>query len=129
MLSAVFESRPFQMFPTWVWELAFVTAVLALVALVSGGTGPAWLAALAVVLTFAHVQVATRLDEAEMSRPVAVVVCRAWLDRYLVAKEAVWVALFAITGAWPAVVGCAVFLLYPGWRRFYRRARGSRVVR
>lgn len=107
--------------PTWVWELSVASTLLGAVAHVSGGEPVQWLSALAVLLSFAHAQVASRLDEAEERRTERVVHCRAWLVRYLVAKEAAWVAVFALTGAWPAVAGCALFLAYPAWRRWWRR--------
>jgi hypothetical protein len=46
--------------------------------------------------------------------------CVAWLQRYWVLKEVAWVAYFLATGAVSALVGCAVFLAHPFWRRWYR---------
>lgn len=114
-----------QLLPTWVWELSVAGFALAVTAYVSGAGLVQWLAALAVTLTFAHVQVATRLREAEVARTEVVVHCHVWLDRYLVAKEAAWVVVFMVTSAWPAVVGCGLFLLYPVWRQIYNRLRAD----
>jgi hypothetical protein len=90
---------------------------------VAAWTGDGWISALAVVLSFAHMQVADRLAEAEERRPSRDVECHRKLRWYLVAKELAWVAAFASAGLWPALVGCGLFLGYPVWRRFYRRWR------
>lgn len=106
---------------TWKLEMLVVAALLAGVAH-AGGSGPLqWLTAAAVLLSFGHMQVANRLEEAESARPQTYVHCRAWLDRYLVAKELMWAVVFTVAGAWPALLGCAVFALYPAWRRWRRR--------
>jgi hypothetical protein len=118
-------ARAWQLLPTWVWELSAAAGVLAVVSELGGGGLIQRLSALAVLLSFAHAQVASRLDEAEERRVERAVHCRAWLVRYLVAKEAAWVAVFGLTGAWPAVAGCALFLLYPLWRRWWRSSEAS----
>jgi hypothetical protein len=123
VIGRLFGSKAWQALPTWAWELLVVWAILSVAAWVGGASGLQWLSTAAVLLTFAHVQVATRLEEAEARRTRVSVHCRRWLTRYLVAKESLWVVLFAVTGAWPAVAGCAVFLLYPSWRALYRRHR------
>jgi hypothetical protein len=106
---------------TWHVELVFVALVLALVVLLTGD-GPAdWLTAAAVLLTFAHAQVADRLAEEQAARPVAAVECHAWAGRYWTAKEALWALSFIFAGLWPALVGAGVFLVYPVWRGAYRR--------
>lgn len=104
---------------TWVFELLGACSVLSVSALAAGG-GAHWLSALAVALSFCHAQVASRLDEAEERRSQIGVHCRAWLARYLVAKEIAWVSYFVLTGSWPALVGCVLFLAYPVWRRWWR---------
>jgi hypothetical protein len=108
------------MLPTWQWELMFAANVLVYSAVRSGGAVEDWLAAAAVFYTFAHVQVANRLDEAEERRAVQEVACRYKLVRYLIIKEVLWVAFFVYTESWPALVGCGLFLGYPVWRRWYR---------
>lgn len=42
------------------------------------------------------------------------------LKWYLVAKEILWLVTFVLLGAWPALVGVGLFLLYPVWRHYYR---------
>jgi hypothetical protein len=104
---------------TWHLELAFAAVVLAGVALATGGWLQ-WVAALAVLGTFAHVQIGDRLQEREAARDRPMVECHRQLARYLVAKEVLWVAFFALSGAWTALAGVPLFLLYPLWRRWWR---------
>lgn len=86
-----------------------------------------WVAALGVQLGFHHASVANRLQEAEIVNRVEgmtngrYIDCVRWLDRYWVGKELAWIVYFLSTGAVSALVGCAVFLIHPFWRRFWRR--------
>jgi hypothetical protein len=68
-------------------------------------------------LSYGHDGECTLLAEDDRHR----VECVGWLQRYWVGKELAWVAYFLATGAVSALVGCAVFLLHPFWRRAYRR--------
>lgn len=79
-----------------------------------------WVAAVGVGLGFHHASVSSRLAEAEEARPVPSVECVRWLTRYFVGKELAWVTYFLATGAVSALVGCAVFIAHPIWRRWYR---------
>lgn len=106
---------------TWQVELATVAFILAGAAIVSGGSLVSWISAGAVLASFGHATVANRLQEREAARAVPHVDCHRWLTRYWYAKEAAWVAVFVLTGTWPALVGCALFLVYPSWRRWWRR--------
>jgi hypothetical protein len=35
-------------------------------------------------------------------------------------KEVLWIAFFVLQGSYAAVVGAALFALYPAWRRAWR---------
>lgn len=50
--------------------------------------------------------------------------CHRWLARYHVGKELLWLAYFVAMGAWSALVGVFVFLLYPLWRGWHLRRKG-----
>lgn len=117
---------------TWQAELAVVATVLAGVVIASGGGGLEWIGAGAVTLSFAHAQVADRLAEAERERRAYVrmegldelgVDCHRWATRYLLGKEALWLAYFALHRSWSALAGVGLFLAYPAWRRWWRRRR------
>jgi len=106
---------------TWKIEAGVVGAVLSLVAFATGGTLAGWITAAAVLLSFMHAQVADRMAEQQEAMPTPSVPCWRWSRAYFLAKEALWLAAFVITGAWPAVAGVVLFLAYPAWRRSYRR--------
>jgi hypothetical protein len=100
---------------------AFVVAVvLAAVAAVTGGGLLQWLSALAVLLSFMHAQVADRMTELQAAAVRPDVPCWRWSRRYFLGKELAWCAVFAMSRAWPALAGVALFLLYPFWRRAWR---------
>lgn len=106
---------------TWHIEIAFVACALAATTSATHGDWRAWIACAAVVCTFAHAQIADRLAEREASRARPLVECHHKAARFFVAKEALWVVFFVATDAYPALAGCALFLAYPVWRRFWRR--------
>lgn len=106
---------------TWQIEAVFVATVLAVVAIVSGKGAREWLGVLAVFFTWMHASVADRLAE-EAAAKVGGVACHAWASRYYWAKEALWLAYFVWLGAWSALAGCALFLLWPLWRKAWRAA-------
>lgn len=123
---------------TWKIELAIASAILLTVAVASGGGWLQLVGACAVILSFAHMQVADRLAESEGLRAAMCpsqsdaledlkqdlrrgeVHCHAWARRYLVGKELLWLVYFVALGAWAALAGVALFLLYPVWRGWYR---------
>lgn len=109
-------------FRTWQLEFAAVALALGAVAWASGG-GREWLAAAGVLGSFGHAQVSDRLAEREAARERPAVACHAMAGRYFIAREVAWVAYFATGRCWSALVGCAVFLAYPPWRRWWRRRR------
>jgi len=121
------------MIRTWHLELAAVAAILAAVAIATGG--PIELVgAAAVTLSFAHAQVADRLAEAERERRSSVrfadgdtdahaVTCHRWAVRYLVSKETLWLVYFVAHRSWSALAGVALFLAYTPWRRWWRARR------
>ena len=106
---------------TWHFELGVVAAVLAAVVVCTGGSYVEWIGAAAVTLSFVHAQVADRLAEKDAARPKPAVACHRWATRYLVGKEALWLAYFVIHQSWSALAGVGLFLAFPVWRRLWRR--------
>ncbi len=78
------------------------------------------LSTVAVLLSFGHMTVSSRLEEAQDRSDVKTVDCYKKLTAYLVSKEVAWVAAFIFLEAWTALAGVPLFLLYPVWRRWYR---------
>ena len=129
-------------------ELGIVAIVLLTVSKLSGGGGIELIGAFAVIASFAHAQVADRLAEAEGQRREraldrtrfiarvkinelmdevqdqnVAVHCYQWAARYFTAKEALWFVYFVAHRSWSALAGVGLFLLYPVWRRWWRRRR------
>ncbi len=105
---------------TWKIELTVVALVLgAVVALTRGGLIEA-VGAFAVLLAFAHAQVAERMREKQAAKANPDVHCHRWSTRYFVAKELLWLSYFVAHRSWAALVGVGVFLLYPLWRKWWR---------
>jgi hypothetical protein len=106
---------------TWQFELLIIAHVLVVVWALTGTNATELLGAAAVVATFAHAQVSDRMAEREAKRITPDVRCWRWSVRYFVGKELLWLAYFVAHRSWSALVGVAVFLLYPLWRRWYRK--------
>jgi Ca2+/Na+ antiporter len=105
-------------------ESAFVLVVLVIVAVISGAGSIEWLGVGAVFFTFGYTSISSRLEEAEHKRhqngEEPAVDCYPKLQQYFYAKEILWTAYFVLLGAWSALVGVAVFLVYPYWRKAWR---------
>lgn len=107
---------------TWKLELLVVGLVLLMVNLITHRLFSIELiASIAVLMTFGHAQVADRLAEHEALRAVPQVECYRRMGNYFVGKEMCWLLYFSLSHAYSALVGVFVFLLYPVWRRIYRK--------
>lgn len=125
--------------PTWQFEAAFVALVLATVAFLttewprSGSFNdlrPAlinWISAAAVLGSFLQANVGFRMAEAQEASDSPSVHCHAWSGRYWIIKELLWFLVFLLSGAYAAIAGNALFILWPAWRRIHTLTRG--VVR
>lgn len=122
---------------TWQYEAAFVASVLIVVALL---TSPhlalvvsrvsalrsffiIWISAAAVFGSFLHAQVSTYMSEDMGTMPLPLTECYYKLDTYWVYKEVLWFLVFIASGAYPAIAGNIIFLLYPAWRKIYKAQR------
>jgi hypothetical protein len=117
--------RDFFHLKTYHLEQVFVAIILIITALITQRGLVEWVGVIAVFLNFGHVTVAERLREAEAMRharnePV-VVDCYKKLDYYYFGKELFWLVYFIMLGAWSALVGIGIFLLYRPWREMYRK--------
>lgn len=106
---------------TWKVEMLFVASVLLVCNMIAGSPkGLELLAALAVLLSFGHAQIADRLAEKEDKRSVPEVECYKKLWYYFLGKEACWFLFFLLSHAYSALAGVFIFLAYPFWRKVYR---------
>lgn len=105
---------------TWHVENAVVAAGLLAVWALTGRRALEFVGACAVFAGFCHASIAERLREREAARPVPSVECHRKATWFFLAKELAWLVYFVALGAWSALVGCALFLGYPLWRRWWR---------
>lgn len=110
---------------TYMVEEVFVCMVLVAVAILSSKGLIEWLGVAAVFFTFKHSVIANRMEEAEANRikknePI-IVECYKKQTRFFYIKEILWFGYFIWLGAWSALVGVVVFLLYPLWRKVWRK--------
>ena len=112
---------------TYQVESGFVLLVLLLVTVISGGEAVEWIGVGAVFFAFAHAKVANRLAEREEYRQInaycegiGILSCHHKTKRYFIIKEMLWFVYFILLGAWSALVGVILFLLYEPWRKLWR---------
>ena len=77
-----------------------------------------WLSAGAVFATFIHGALCFDLSESPSARSPLF-----GISFYWVSKEFLWLAVFVLSGAYPAIVGTVLFILYPLWRKSRFRPR------
>ena len=107
---------------TYQIESAVALAVLSLVAVLCGNRAIEWLGVGAVWLSFMHGQVSDRLVERQAQQAMPDVPCWRKARLYFIGKELLWVAYFVAHRSYAALVGCALFIAYPAWRAWYRKA-------
>lgn len=123
LISWIKRNTPFK--KTWHIESLFVGICLLLIAFISNKGWVEFMGILAVYFTFQHSVISERLAQAEKERgnnnqPI-LVECHYKLSGYFIAKEFIWLIYFVILGAWSAIGGVVIFLLYPVWRKYYRK--------
>lgn len=117
--------------PTWHYEALVAGVVLLAVAAL---TTPSpyvnlrqffigWISAFAVMGSFLHAKVGYRMSEAMEAADMPDVSCYKYSGRYWVGKEILWFFVFLLSGAYPAIVGNVIFILYPAWRKVHVEER------
>lgn len=112
---------------TYQVELLTVAIVLASVLCIKRGEPVEIVGAIAVFFSFAHAKVANRLAEREAYRS-RMNICDGIsvsyhhkVKYYFYMKESLWFVYFIALGAWSALVGTFIFLLYEPWRKLWRQ--------
>lgn len=109
------------------YEIGFVGLVLFVVAFVTSipllnsdieASIIIWLSACAVFITFIHGALCFELSDTQTQRKSVLGVGFYWIS-----KEFLWLAVFLLSGAYPAIVGTGLFILYPLWRKSELRPR------
>lgn len=123
--------------PTWQYETALVALVLIAVALATSPSIQAsiadnaaltklliiWLSTGAVLGSFLHAKVGYRMSEALEASSAPDVSCYEWSGKYWLFKEILWLAVFILSGAYPAIAGTVLFIVYPAWRKIHLQER------
>jgi hypothetical protein len=105
---------------TYQFEALVVGVVLFSVAVLTGGAFVEFVGSLAVLLSFCHAQIADRLAERqEPTKPT--VECYRKMNKFWIGKEAFWLVYFLLQASYAALVGVALFLAYPFWRKWWRK--------
>lgn len=111
---------------TWQLELLFVACVLIINLVYFSLRWQEWVSLVAILFAFMFGQVANRLSEAEMAYGSAGPTIQKNKQSqkeqvFYLAKEVIWLAYFVSIGGYIALSGTILFILYPFWRKFYRR--------
>ncbi len=107
-------------------ETALVFVVLASTAIISGKGWIEWLGVFGVIFTFEYQVLSTYLREhaeAKKKRGVHGKSDGFYKEIQILyyAKELIWILYFIVLGAYSAIVGTIVFILYGTWRKLYRQ--------
>lgn len=114
-------------FYTYQIEYAVVFIVLSVTAAISDKGVVEWLGVAAVFVSFMHAKVANRLAEREALRMESTEENKYPLPyyykitRWFYLKEILWFAYFLFLGAYSALAGVLIFLLYEPWRSAWRK--------
>lgn len=122
---------------TWHYEAAVAATILLAVAALTTPSPHAallgdlalrqfliiWLSAGAVLGSFLHAQVGTYMAEDMSHTDEPLTECYHKLGEYWVYKEILWFCVFLLSGAYPAIAGSFIFLLFPVWRKIYKDER------
>lgn len=76
---------------------------------------------IAVWVTFMQAQVSDRMQEKQAVMVVPDIECYKWSNRYFYVKEILWVVFFLLLKSYPALIGSVAFLIYPYYRKLYRK--------
>ncbi len=110
---------------TWHFEAIIVLLILILTAVISNKGWIEYLGVCAVFITFLHASVADRLAEVQSKKnsnnEKVDIECYYKLEKYFYLKEILWLCYFVFLGAWSAIIGVAVFLFYPIWRKAWHK--------
>lgn len=107
----------------WQIEATIVAFVLLSAAYISNKGMIELLGVGAVFFSWMHASVANSLQDAQLARLERLeeveVSCYQWLARYFYIKEILWCLYFFYLGAWSALAGVFIFLLYQSWRKVW----------
>ena len=105
---------------TWVWEISIVGILISAANLFFANNLVNWITTVAILVTFNHAQIGDRLQERQSDMDQPTVECYRKLNVLFGAKEVLWIIAFLLMKNYAAILGSALFSLYPFWRKLYR---------
>ena len=111
---------------TFFIEAVFVASVLFFTFIYNSSYLEA-IASFAVFFTFMELQVNRRTSEAQEVQEKPTVHCYRWSLGYFSIKEVLWITFFICSGAYSGIIGSALFMAYPIWRRFYLKQKDKAI--
>lgn len=107
-------------------ETLIVAIILSAVALISKKGAVEWFGVVGVILTFEYQVLSTYLTEHSEARKriksdVKSDTVHKEIRIIYLLKECIWVVYFIFLGAYSALVGSIIFILYAYWRKTYRK--------
>lgn len=118
------ENNTPKWFSIFAIEDIFVASILIVTAIVFGEHYTEWIAAAAVFLAFKHTVAAFRLEdvvERMEKHGDTAYHSHGNQETYFYLKESLWFVYFFLLGAWSALVGVVIFLLYPLWHKSWQK--------
>ncbi len=106
---------------TWHIELAVIVITLCFVTIIFRNNLLNWITTIAIIFTFQHAQIGDRLQERQSVMNTPTVECYYKLNKLFAFKEICWILVFLLSDNYAALVGSIMFLLYPVWRKYYRK--------
>jgi hypothetical protein len=106
---------------TWHFESLFVAIFLTAITYLTKNSFTEYIGCAAVWLTFNHASVSDRMAERQALKTKPDVDCYRMSLVYFIGKELLWLAYFLKTGSYSALCGVILFLVYPFWRKFWRK--------
>lgn len=106
---------------TWYFENLFVSIVLLLTWFFTGHLWIELIGVIAVFCGFVCTSIGDRLAEKQSQETKPSVNCFRLFWYFFLVKEISWLVYFSYKGAWSALIGCIVFILYPFWRKLWRK--------
>lgn len=102
-------------------ESLTAASILAAVAYFTGNSIAEWIGAAAVFCAFNHAQISDRMVEKQAAKTTPDVECYRKSIWFFMLKEVLWLTYFILHHSYSALVGVFLFLLYPVWRKIWRK--------
>lgn len=114
---------------TWVYEFIVAGTILTTVTILTTNWHSLtaiianWAGAFGVFFSLGHAKVSSRMMEEQAEQATPSISCYKMAEHYWFLKEFAWLTAFITSGMYSALVGNAIFFLYPIWRKIHIETR------